>query len=359
VPIIVWLLWKNLKSDKLNWKVLLGFAFGLPLFLMLLAGLLAGILSLTLGPNEIGAALDLLGVSSTQLAVGAILSRRVTHSWTALLLGLTIGLAWLLLRPQRSSQAEVAGQSEGSAPSASFTALMIATGALLVLGPEFLYLRDLFGTRMNTIFKFYFASWILWSAAAAYVSYEMRPRSGRQVWRLLIFVPLVLGMFYPVMGIITRTQAFNPGAGRTLDGAAYLRNSNPADAQAIDWINASELSGVVAEAVGGSYSQYGRIATHTPLSTVLGWEFHEVQWRGSAELQGSRKADIERLYSSSDWQEAQQIVDQYGIDYVYIGPLERSSYGAIRSQTFEPFMRLIYQQGEVEIFAVPEKAVLR
>jgi uncharacterized membrane protein len=34
--------------------------------------------------------------------------------------------------------------------------LLVLLGAGLTLAPEFVYLRDQFGTRMNTIFKFYF-----------------------------------------------------------------------------------------------------------------------------------------------------------------------------------------------------------
>ncbi|HEX6387094.1 MAG TPA: DUF2298 domain-containing protein, partial [Anaerolineae bacterium] len=37
-----------------------------------------------------------------------------------------------------------------------FILLLIFTGALLTLGPEFVYLRDNFGVRLNTVFKFYY-----------------------------------------------------------------------------------------------------------------------------------------------------------------------------------------------------------
>jgi hypothetical protein len=50
----------------------------------------------------------------------------------------------------------------------SFIGLMIFLGVGLILFPEVLFLRDQFGWRMNTIFKFYFQSWLLLSISAAY-----------------------------------------------------------------------------------------------------------------------------------------------------------------------------------------------
>jgi hypothetical protein len=49
-----------------------------------------------------------------------------------------------------------------------FALLLILLGALLVLFPELFYLRDQFGWRINTIFKFYYQAWLLWGVAAAY-----------------------------------------------------------------------------------------------------------------------------------------------------------------------------------------------
>ena len=49
-----------------------------------------------------------------------------------------------------------------------FVVLLILWGVLLILGPEFVYLKDQFSVRMNTIFKFYFQAWILWGLASSY-----------------------------------------------------------------------------------------------------------------------------------------------------------------------------------------------
>jgi YYY domain-containing protein len=327
-------------------------AVGLPLLLFMFSWLLAGVIGGARGPEAIGAALKQIGVDTSEAGVRTALGRRLLHPWTALLLGGGVAAVWLLVRrpPQPIKRSE--GHPD-AVPTWPFAALLVGVGGLLVLGPEFVYLKDFFGTRMNTIFKFYYAAWLLWGVAAAYATYDLWPRMGESgVARLqaLIVLPLAIGLFYPVMSLTTRTQGFSPPAGRTLDGTAYLQRDDPADAQAIDWLNDHELTGVVAEAVGGSYSQYARIATHTGLTTVLGWEFHEVQWRGSVDPQGTRNADIESLFRSRSWPQARQVLERYGIDYVYVGPLERSTYGIVRTNLFNAFMTPIYDQGDVVIY---------
>ena len=48
-----------------------------------------------------------------------------------------------------------------------FSLLLVMAGAVMALRPEYVYLKDVFGVRINTIFKFYFQTWVLWGVAAA------------------------------------------------------------------------------------------------------------------------------------------------------------------------------------------------
>lgn len=242
-----------------------------------------------------------------------------------------------------------------------FVLLLILLGTLLVLGPEFLYLRDLFGWRINTIFKFYYQAWLLWAVAAAYASSILLlipRRPWNLIYRGVLILIMMVGMTYTSLGLWTKTNAFKPAMGLTLDGTAYLLNQSPNEMSAIAWLSAAP-AGVVAEAVGGSYSIYGRVSTLSGQPTVLGWDFHETQWRGSSLLLGTRQNDIQRLYCTRDWNEAQQIINLYNIRYIFLGNLERSDFtpancpGGLNDVKFIRNLAVAFQQGEVTVYMVP------
>ena len=75
------------------------------------------------------------------------------------------------------------------------------------------------------------------------------------------------------------------------------------------------------------------------------------QWRDQA-LQGSRQGDIETLYTTNDWITTQDILNRYNIRYVFVGGLERSTYH-VNEEKFNRFLRLVFQQGNVTVYAVP------
>jgi uncharacterized membrane protein len=222
-------------------------------------------------------------------------------------------------------------------------------------------LRDLFGWRINTIFKFYYQAWLMWGVASAYVSVVLLS-TLKQPWvslyRLVLVLLLGMGLTYTILGIWNKTNGFKPGQGFTLDGTAHLARQDPEEMEASTWLRQAP-PGVVAEAVGGSYTIYARISTLSGQPAVLGWDFHENQWRGGGREIGSRQTDIQRLYCGRDWDEAKIIIDQYQIRYIVIGNLERTTYtpetcpGGLNEAKFERSLPVAYQQGDVTIYLVP------
>ena len=238
-----------------------------------------------------------------------------------------------------------------------FVLLLVVLGALLVIAPEFVFLRDQFAYRLNTVFKFYYQTWLLWSLAAAFaLAILMQKLRGIWEWsfRVGFSLLLLMSLTYPALSIITKTNNFNPPYGWTLDDFTRIKHENPDEAAAITWLKSAPLGDIV-EAVGphgGSYTGYARVSTYTGFPTVLGWAGHESQWRGGDAEQGTRDNDIKTLYSVNNWQPALDIIRQYNIRYVYIGGLERTTY-SVQEEKFQRNLVQVFKQGDVTIYEVP------
>ena len=141
----------------------------------------------------------------------------------------------------------------------------------------------------------------------------------------------------------------------SLNGTKYLEEFYPDEYQAMEWLRQFG-EGTLTEAVGGSYTNFARISTHTGIPTVLGWPGHESQWRGGAEEMGSREPDIETLYRTSDWNTARDIILKYDIRYIYVGSLERSTYRPNEAK-FKNHLSEAFRNETVTIYQVSDYLV--
>ncbi len=282
----------------------------------------------------------------------ALLDPLFSQPWLTVFLALIMCLALfaLWLRTGQKSLPEMRAQVRGS--SSLFVLVLVAVGFLLTYLCEYVYIRDIFGTRMNTIFKLYYQAWVLLAIASAYGVYYLSTGLkgvARYLWTTGFLVLLGMSLIYPLAATRSKTAAASP----TLDGMAYLLASSPDDYQAIQWLRVNvEGSPVILEAPGGSYTPFGRVSAHTGLPTLLGWGGHEHQWRGTYEEPSRREPDIETLYTSLDLEETGRLLEEYDIEYVYLGPLEISKYdlGPAMIDKWAAIMDLVYQQGGVTIY---------
>ncbi len=304
-----------------------------------------------------------LGAPSWSALLKESLIRRVINSggWITLLILLAATLGLFLWRKSQIASEGIDDEPGRLTPplpaSHLFVLLMALLGTLLVLTPEFIFLRDQFYYRINTIFKFYFQAWQLWSIAAAYGTAVLLIKL-RKVWgvvfRIGLLALMVMALTYPVLGFWDKTHGFNPPGGLTLDGGAYLQRGDLDQWAAIQWLQKAP-PGAIVEALPtpdkgtGDYTDYSLISEYSGLPTVLGWVGHEVQWRGGGTEIGSRQTDIEQLYSTNDWNTALAILKKYDIRYIYIGSRERSTYH-VNETKFKRFLTPVFQQGDVVIY---------
>lgn len=282
--------------------------------------------------------------------LGQSLLRRLRAPGTWLTLGVLMTIAMGVLLNRKADREIATGARESQPKAELFVIILILMGLLLTIFPEFFYLRDQFGTRMNTIFKFYFQAWVFWGIAAAAGS-AMLFRQLRG-WRATVFqiawiLTILAGLAYPAVMLWNKTNAFSMQEW-TLDGNTYIQKYNPDEYAAISWLQ-SASTGVVVEAVGGSYTDYARVSTRSGMPTVLGWPGHESQWRGGGEEMGSRFSDIQLLYETGDWNEALRVLRGYNVRYVYVGHLERSTY-QVETAKFEANLSIAYSNGSITIY---------
>ena len=314
-----------------------------------------------LGPQTIGSLVQIsarirLGLLPPQLKA----IRMPAGPWTFLVVSLLIAatIFWLVQttfpRWFKSDPAEFAAPS----PSLYFAMLMAFTGLMLVFSVEFVYLRDAFGTRMNTVFKFYFQAWLLLGLTAAFGLYAvLRGRApeghekghvARSIFGLCFAGLIVAGLLYPIGASISRTGGFAGPA--TLDGMAFVARDRPEEYAAIQWLN-EHVSGspVLVEAVRGSFAyEHARVSSRTGLPAVMGWTGHEGQWHGLYDEIGEREQDVQTLYTGGI-QDAQRIMAKYDVTYVYVGYLERSEFGKAVDK-FERFMDVAFRAGDTVIY---------
>jgi predicted outer membrane lipoprotein len=213
-------------------------------------------------------------------------------------------------------------------PSLSFTLALFGTGLLLAYAVEFIYLRDSFGTRMNTVFKFYYQAWLLMGVASAYAVYYIQTRGGKLlkiVGISLILLLTAISLLYPAFAIPSKAGNFQGDP--TLDGAAFIQRYNPDQYAVIQWLQENSApDAVILEAPGRSYTDDNFISAFSGRPTLLGWSGHELQWRGSYDEPGRREPLIGAIYRNQSPDLTRETVEEFGIDYLLVGPKEREQY---------------------------------
>lgn len=264
--------------------------------------------------------------------------------------------------------------------------LPLGLALAVILGTELIFIKDpLQGgdwQRMNTVFKFGVQAWILlavscgpllvWLAGraplpfrrpAVYVGQAASMSPDREAflplvtkaetslgtatplgenagprlrgllpgwWWTALAALALCAAIYPIMAtparVTDRWQINAPTP--SLDGMAFMRVNYPSDYAAIVWLQ-QHIAGtpVLLEANKDDYSWYSRVSWFTGLPTLLGWDYHTSQFHDPA-LIPLRQQVITTIYTTPDPAVALQLLRQYHVSLIYVGPLERATYAA-------------------------------
>jgi len=291
---------------------------------------------------------------------------------------------------------------------------MIGLGLALLLATDWIRLANDIG-RMNTVFKLSLMAWVLLGAAGAVGlvlvidSLNLRslqgpediawaehiakdpttepesprtPPRGRKAlgiaieipWRAMLILLLVAAIAYPAIATPLRLKDRFIELSPTLNGFAYLEHAQlsvttntgqqkqislASDLAGVKWLRDS-IGGlpVLLEAHTAEYQWGGRISAMTGLPTVIGWAQQErLQRPGFDPLVQQRIADVTTIYGGlGTFESVSPLLDQYHVQLIYVGELERATYGIEALSKFETAvnehkLEIIYQQDGVTLYS--------
>lgn len=247
---------------------------------------------------------------------------------------------------------------------------------------EFVYLKDAHAIylptyfKFNTTLKFGLPSWIVLGIVSAFAIefiYNIVVKKFLKYQNALLLL-IILGLipFGSYFILSFKAKYINESPGHyTLDAQYFIKKKSTGDYNAIIWINESlEGRNVILEAAGEPYTFYGRIGVFTGNINPVNWMEHEYGWRANKSRLNTSKSDpieklgvgfldkaaidVRDLYETANLEEALNLIEKYGIKYVYIGDLERESY-AVNEGKFEKIGENIYDQNEVVIYQISRR----
>lgn len=246
----------------------------------------------------------------------------------------------------------------------SYIFLMILASLLIVFSTEILYIKDLLAVenfsqrRSNTVYKFWYEAWIMFSIAIPYVLYKVLSfrNSFYKPTLLVVLGVLSLTVIYPTYNFVAtyynRVHTVeNPVI--TLDGTKYLFKDFPDIYNGIAYLKTLDRDVVLLEPPGEQYGENHSIfSSYTGVPSVLGWYNHERVWRGAPPEIYERLYDIKKMYLGTDSNEVAKLLQMYEVDYVVINDHARELYGNLAGNSVRPFAVTTYKNDSIEFLKI-------
>lgn len=244
-----------------------------------------------------------------------------------------------------------------------FFMFIIACCAMgLILMPELVYVKDIYGdgySRSNTMFKLVYQAFFMFGICTGYIvikALTINVNKNRKKVAIVFLILLAGCSLYFFEAVHDSCgNIFNRADYKGINALYFLENDPvfASDKEVCDYINENIKGQVrILEANGYSYTEYNRMSVATGMPTIVGWRTHEWLWKNDVEAVDKRATDVQRIYTSGDVSEVKTVVNKYGLDYIYIGELERKKYEDMGIGVNTELLLNLY---EVEYMAFPQE----
>ena len=233
--------------------------------------------------------------------------------------------------------------------------LLLFTAFILLYLSELFYVKDIFGNRMNTIFKFHYQVWIVFSITSGISLKFLLEYNLRNITRIILSISFLIlatsNIYFVTASYLTKIKEssnLNPN----LSSINQLEN----DTNKYELIKYLRLNSnhndVIIETQGKSYTNDSQISSESRIPTILGWVGHQLQWRSNHSDIYNREEDIDTFYISNDSQEIINIINKYSITMIILGPNEIEKYNINSLNKFLNISEIIYKNNDYTLLKV-------
>lgn len=213
---------------------------------------------------------------------------------------------------------------------AGITAVVLCTMGL-VITPEVVYMLDIYGmenARFNTMFKLTYQAFVLFGIIIGIVAGLCLEKS--HVWFAIIVIVAVLSSAYTPHAIsdwMGNTLRADEREGISSIEPLYGNGEFMYEMPARDIIEQDNRRIInIVEAAGDSYTHNSTLSILTGACAPIGWFVHEWMWRNDSYIVSERSEAVRQFYENGSRDYCINFIDDYNINYIFVGPVEYSKY---------------------------------
>ena len=250
------------------------------------------------------------------------------------------------------------------APEVRFVHISLAIIFAALLALEYVVVRGDVG-RMNTVFKISFQLW-MWVGLLIPPILFWTLHNRRRFAAAAILVLIGLGLLYPLYAIPARhedseLEVLSLDGNRFLEAFELPEGPVTDDAAIIRYLRANaDGFPIIAEWYTNEYNWNSRFSVQTGLPAMAGWANHMRQQYGEPLVREieERIAAMQTLYTTDNIETVRGIIDEYDVDYITVGLLERVNASSIALEHFATLaetgeLEIAFESGDARVYRVP------
>ncbi len=233
--------------------------------------------------------------------------------------------------------------------------LLLFTAFILLYLSELFYVKDIFNNRMNTIFKFHYQVWIVFSITSGITLKFLLQHNYKKITKIIfsftIIILLTSNIYFVTTSYLTKIKE-SSNANPNISSTNHLENDTNKYKLIRYLKDNSNHNDVLIETKGQSYTNDSQISSESRIPTILGWVGHQLQWRSNHDEIFDREMDIDTFYMSNDSKEIINIINKYSITMIIIGPNEIQKYNINSLDKLLHISEIIYKNNDYTLLRV-------